>query len=159
MDQPTFDAARQVAAVAELTSVRVVRCKFSAAPDTMALGEKVSLSVRTKSNARLSAEGAAVCNFSFELSATIEGSELDRIEVSVDFKALYSLHDKKFSQKQLKAFAGTNGLLNVWPYWRELVQSFTLRAGLPALTLPLFRVLLAKPVAPTAIQEPKEDSQ
>ncbi|MFQ5424460.1 MAG: hypothetical protein ACE5F9_10825 [Phycisphaerae bacterium] len=38
------------------------------------------------------------------------------------------------------AFGELNGLFNVWPYWREFVQSTTVRMGLPPLTLPVFRV-------------------
>jgi preprotein translocase subunit SecB len=146
MDQATYDAARQVIAFAELSSVRVVRCKVAATPGNMDANEKVSLSVRTRSSARRANAGRMLCVLKFDLNATIEGSDIDRVEISVDFEAAYTLpEEKRFSIKQLNAFASTNALLNVWPYWRELVQSFTTRAGLPALTLPLFRVQLAKP--------------
>lgn len=37
------------------------------------------------------------------------------------------------------AFADLNATFNVWPYWREYVQSVTVRMGLPALVLPLYR--------------------
>jgi preprotein translocase subunit SecB len=30
-----------------------------------------------------------------------------------------------------------NGIYNIWPYWREYVQTTTSRLGLPPLTLPV----------------------
>ena len=35
------------------------------------------------------------------------------------------------------AFGKMNGIHNVWPYWREYVQSVSTRAGMPPVTLPL----------------------
>jgi hypothetical protein len=35
------------------------------------------------------------------------------------------------------AFGKMNGIHNVWPYWREYVQSVSTRAGMPPITLPL----------------------
>lgn len=45
------------------------------------------------------------------------------------------------SKTVLDAFAGTNGIFNVWPYWRELVQSVSVRMQLPPVLLPVFRLL------------------
>lgn len=45
----------------------------------------------------------------------------------------------------LGAFAATNGVYNAWPYWREFVQSTTVRMGLPAVVAPVFRVPAASP--------------
>jgi len=41
----------------------------------------------------------------------------------------------------IDAFGELNGLYNVWPYWREYVQSTTVRMGLPPLIIPVFRPL------------------
>ena len=37
------------------------------------------------------------------------------------------------------AFAEYNAIFNAWPYWREYVQSATVRMGLPGLILPVYR--------------------
>ncbi|NLF07408.1 MAG: hypothetical protein GX594_05435 [Pirellulaceae bacterium] len=42
-----------------------------------------------------------------------------------------------FDEEHINAFGRLNGIHNVWPYWREYVQSTTVRLGLPPLTLPL----------------------
>jgi hypothetical protein len=58
---------------------------------------------------------------------------------------------------ELQAFAKTNALLNIWPYWREYVQSMAVRAGLPRLMAPLLqvRVLPPQPRASRAAPGPK----
>jgi preprotein translocase subunit SecB len=38
------------------------------------------------------------------------------------------------------AFAASNSMVHIWPYYREIVQSVTWRMGLPPFPLPLFRV-------------------
>ena len=40
----------------------------------------------------------------------------------------------------LELFAQANGTFNLWPYWREFVQSTSTRMGLPALTVPSYRI-------------------
>ena len=44
-------------------------------------------------------------------------------------------------KENIDAFGQMNGIYNVWPYWREFVQSITVRMGLPPLTVPVFRPL------------------
>lgn len=44
------------------------------------------------------------------------------------------------SRQDLTQFANVNGVYNAWPYWRELIQSVSVRMGLPPLTLPVFRI-------------------
>jgi hypothetical protein len=48
--------------------------------------------------------------------------------------------ESSFSPGALKAFAKTNGLFNVWPYWRHYVQSTSVLMGLPPLVMPVYRV-------------------
>lgn len=42
--------------------------------------------------------------------------------------------------KYLRAFSNVNGVFNVWPYFREFVQTTTTRMGVPAYILPTYRV-------------------
>lgn len=44
-----------------------------------------------------------------------------------------------YPRDALQQFADLNGTYNAWPYWRELVQSMTTRAGLSGITAPVFR--------------------
>ncbi len=44
-----------------------------------------------------------------------------------------------------RAFADLNATTNVWPYFREMVQSTTVRMGIPPMILPLFRAVQQRP--------------
>ncbi len=102
--------------------------------------------LRTKSDGRKIDEKNLVCSFNFSLNAKHESADSRPLEISLTLEAVYMIPTQMIpSTKQIKAFAATNGMLNVWPYWREFVQSLTNRAGLPPLTLPLFRVKYTKP--------------
>lgn len=79
----------------------------------------------------------------------IEGSDGDGTEartilrVHACFLAIYALEPSgggAITPEQTDAFGKVNGLFNVWPYWRELVQSITTRMALPPLTLPVLHV-------------------
>jgi len=79
----------------------------------------------------------------------IEGSDSQGTEqrtilrVHACFLAIYALEPSgsaAITPEQADAFGKVNGLFNVWPYWRELVQSVTTRMALPPLTLPVLHV-------------------
>jgi hypothetical protein len=55
------------------------------------------------------------------------------------------------SDDDITAFATTNGVYNAWPYLRELVQNTTIRMGLPAAVIPLYR--------PRSLQKTETESQ
>ena len=62
------------------------------------------------------------------------------VDLSATFLATYRLEGASaYPGDALQYFADLNGTLNVWPYWRELVQSFASRAGLPGVVVPVFR--------------------
>jgi len=65
------------------------------------------------------------------------------------FRAHYvSESSAEVADDQLAAFGKATATFNVWPYWREFVQTMTSRMGLPPLTLPFFRLGIAEPVEP-----------
>jgi hypothetical protein len=51
------------------------------------------------------------------------------------------------AEAMLDAFAQTNAVIHVWPYFRELVQSTLWRTGLPPFPLPLFRITDERPAS------------
>lgn len=63
------------------------------------------------------------------------------VEVEAVFLLTYSVSDLKgLSKSHYESFAQTNGVYNAWPYWREYLQNAITRMGLPALTVPVFRI-------------------
>jgi hypothetical protein len=78
----------------------------------------------------------------FHLDASPEGSD-NQIFARIDatFSIVYSLSTfEGLTEGGIKRFANMNGIYNAWPYWREFVQSTVTRMGLPALTIPVFRI-------------------
>ena len=62
------------------------------------------------------------------------------VDLTATFLATYRLMSAaSFPLDALQHFADLNGTYNVWPYWRELVQSFAGRAGLPGIVVPVFK--------------------
>jgi len=63
------------------------------------------------------------------------------VSIMATYELIYLLSkDMKVSQEELNDFARLNAMFNVWPYWREFVQSTITRMNLPPLVLPLFRI-------------------
>lgn len=77
----------------------------------------------------------------------------ERVRISCDVSLRYSFGDlpAELEGEPLRHFSELNGLVNAFPYFRELVQSATSRMGLPPLILPLLK-MTRPPVAkkPTA---------
>ena len=67
------------------------------------------------------------------------------LRIEARFVVTYTVRsDDGLTEANFDAFGERNGIYNVWPYWREFVQSITARMGLPPLTVPVFRVGTAK---------------
>jgi hypothetical protein len=141
LDRATHDEARKLIACAQLTSIRFVKFALSLELGENSSSEEVELSTSSKSTGSISATGMTLI---FDLRVRGKSRDRNVMDISGRVEARYDLPDSEPpTELQIKAFAKTNGMLNVWPYWREYVQSATLRAGLPPLTLPLFRVVHA----------------
>ena len=67
-----------------------------------------------------------------------EGSDSLAFQLEAEFLLNYKVNSfEGITDEQLDAFGKMNGIYNAWPYWREYIQSTTVRMGLPALTLPV----------------------
>lgn len=81
----------------------------------------------------------------FVLSAKYdEADDEELLRIEAQFVLRYRVPSFEGLKKaNIAAFGELNGLYNAWPYWREFVQSTTVRMGLPPLTVPLYRPLKA----------------
>ncbi len=67
------------------------------------------------------------------------------IHVMAEFQAVYDSKEKMI-EEHLEAFSENNVGFNVWPYWRELVQSYCCRIAFhPPIEIPLYKSLIRKP--------------
>lgn len=79
--------------------------------------------------------------------------EQELVSINATFLAVYRLEDaSSYPRDALGHFAELNGTYNVWPYWRELVQTFAARAGMGSLVVPVFK----PPIRP--VEEPEQVS-
>lgn len=75
------------------------------------------------------------------INTVVTSQEKTVVSIMATFELTYLVpKETKVTQEQLNDFARLNGMYNVWPYWREFVQSMVTRMNLPPLVLPLFRV-------------------
>lgn len=130
----------QVARQVQIESVNLVElvCRNNASSDSE---QKLEVSVEAETSTVYdSAEEKLVVNAKCVMDARPDGGEI-AVRIAATFAVVYRLPvSDEFTQDYYNAFAEINGLFNLWPYWRELVQSTTMRMGLPPLTLPVRRV-------------------
>ena len=98
-----------------------------------------------------SAKNILVVKVLFSLQAHHQDApKVNFLSLDTTFRLVYTVDSgQDITQEQVDAFGQANAVFNAWPYWREYVQSTTVRMGLPPLVLPVFRI--ARPKAdPTA---------
>ena len=85
-------------------------------------------------------------DFKFEAHTTKDGEPDRRVaEIEAEFRVVYRTESSsEFPADSLQHFAELNGTYNAWPYWRELVQSLTARAGMSGVIVPVFRPRVRK---------------
>jgi preprotein translocase subunit SecB len=141
LDEKDFAAARAVISCTELESVKIIRSQFVSSVGSSPVSE-VELTTTSRTD-----EETNDTHLIVNLDLVLRGVHEDKVllEIKARIEIIYSIpENSQFTQHQLRSFAKSNGMLNAWPYWREFIQNVVQRAGLPPLTLPLFRVLHKK---------------
>jgi len=78
-----------------------------------------------------------LCNF-LVVAYSKENRKNVLMSIEASFASSYQIDTlEKFNKNEINMFVRINPLYNTWPYWRELVQNFTMRMGFPALVVPL----------------------
>ena len=118
----------------------------------------INTNVRTESVID-SVKNTLVVTVMFSLQAHHKDTpKVDFLSLDTVFRLVYTLESVKgISQEQVDAFGQANGVFNAWPYWREYVQSTTVRMGLPPLVLPVFRISSRKPKAEARVADSAAD--
>ena len=80
-------------------------------------------------------------DFRFEAYSNREPEPDHRVaDIEAEFLVVYRTKaTSAFPVDALQHFAELNGTYNAWPYWRELVQNMTVRAGMSGITVPVFK--------------------
>ncbi len=150
MSNPTIQSAKPnknaelamaMAALVELLDVRLMETQARCVP---AIEEKLPERLRYHVNHecaldRNSKRFAVMLHLIVDALQAGETSE-PLLHVEAKFLLAYVVRDlDDLTDAHCEAFADLNALFNVWPYWREYVQSITTRMGLPGLVLPVYR--------------------
>lgn len=130
-------------AQAELIAVRLVQCEFKFHPDLVPEDGKIVLTTEhTQYKAERSTSELLSCGVRLSLRMRSE-TQADALlaHVFAEYSATYRIPSSVVCDSGLaKRFASTNGVHNIWPFFREFVHSMIARTGLPSLVVPLFRM-------------------
>lgn len=128
-----------------LRDLRLVGCKTLFATPEIGLPESLEQSINVKT-ARGDGDDSnrLTCVITFRIVGNHADSELPEGVNALNLEAMFALlYDFEslggVSNQQLQEFGQRNALFNVWPYWREFVQTMTTRMGMPPLKVPLMR--------------------
>ena len=129
----------------ELESVVLTHIEMKAGPDPLEIPTDLRLVQQFRCRFELPTTRAdhvfVYVDFRFDATSTGDvQEERPLLGLSATFLAIYRLTDaRSYPSDSLKHFADLNGAYNVWPYWRELVQSVAARAGLASIVVPVFK--------------------
>ncbi|WP_419163979.1 hypothetical protein [Candidatus Palauibacter sp.] len=129
----------------QIESVTLAHAELKVGLDPLDMPEELRLSQRFRCRCDLSARKPdhAFVYIDLMLDATSaddahKGQSL--FGLSATFLAIYRLEGAAaYPTDSLEHFAELNGTYNVWPYWREFVQTAAARAGLASIVVPVFR--------------------
>jgi hypothetical protein len=125
---------------ARVEGIRLARSMIRSATNQVAGPKQVEYSFNATTNVVRDAKSIEVHAFLIACAKNTADSdsmgELLRIEAEFILNYVVEPYDE-ITDEQADAFGKMTGIYNVWPYWREYVQSTTVRLGLPPLVLPL----------------------
>ena len=159
-----LERAHLVARNVQIESVTLVRSSMETTLDPLDSPEELRVSQQYRCRHDLGQEGGRllVAEVSLVLqardaSAPENTGRAPAFDVSATFHAAYRLQGaESFPEDALQHFADLNGTYNVWPYWRELVQTFTCRAGLGAFVVPVYTPRVREVPVPEELSLPAD---
>jgi len=129
-----------IIAAVQLQSVRLIESTVKSSIRSPKEAGKIDLFVDTSTQPPgMPEDGLIYVQPTINTLVTSQGKTV--VSIMATYELIYLLSkDMKVSQEELNDFARLNAMFNVWPYWREFVQSTITRMNLPPLVLPLFRI-------------------
>lgn len=133
--------------IVERVQLRHLAIKNCAVSTNLLQSEELPSIVETASSAQVSDDqtiGVIEVEIHLRLRARYEAVSDDEgptklpLFIQATYWLVYSVASfKGIDKADLAEFGETTGMNDVWPYWREFVQTMTTRTGMPPLTLPL----------------------
>lgn len=143
-----FGIAQAVAKDVTLTSVTLYSTSLESRVDPLHPPTELQLEhgYRARYEVRSSAPEHVYVFIEFKFEATSEQksdepASTPALSLNATYLALYELPSAaEREERALQYFAQLNGTYNIWPYWRELVQTVTGRVGLASYVVPVLRL-------------------
>lgn len=140
-----------------LQQIRLVRAKIASALRPENAEEKLQVVFQHKGKQVEAAAPLFRVAVSFKMTGKRTDDGVAAVVVECDFEADYEMAEGfALSPEAARAFKDGNAIFNVWPYFREYLQSSLQRMGLPPLTAPFLRLQPKPPkvkLAPKAAGE------
>jgi hypothetical protein len=148
-DKEEVAAAHRFQVNAELRDVQLLDCLVSTSEGKAQLEDRLRLRMTTDPSVLHVAEGQAKIAVRISVFGdpddAADETDSHLFQVVCRYALLYDLRPGYVpAQRDLDAFKDGNAIFHCWPYTRELVQSMTMRMGLPVPPLPFLR-LVPKP--------------
>lgn len=133
----------QTRALFDVVRIRDVRLMSCATRGSVDPERSLILDVGRDSTAERTIPDRVTVDVAFRLTGRAQESESRDALLSIEatFRATYTIPtDTVTDTATLRFFAATNGVFNLWPYWREFVQSASLRMGFHGIVVPTLRI-------------------
>lgn len=133
-------AVRRIANGSDLYDVRTIATFARLHMDAPEIGTPITAALAISLNGQLADDEFRILG-KFGLKAYEEGAqEKPFFSVSLHIVAYYRLRSgEKLTQEELQAFASSNGMIHLWPYFRTFVQQSCGQFSIPSIVLPPFR--------------------
>lgn len=137
------ELASAVADIVEIHLVRLEQCEFERAdtspPNPGSASDSIQAKIQINLNGKVEERGGR--NWLVYLTRLALTAEIPGIKAQTVFRVVYAVKpDAKFdfTDESINSFGAATTIFNVWPYWREFMQSMTARAAMPPFVLPMF---------------------
>ena len=149
-----WDRARVIVPHVEIVSVNLREAKLYTDFDPDSPPDDLEPTLLYRTEYSFSESGPDRLDVEVELNFEGNVSAKTVLNLVVIYKVVYRLEGAAtYPADTLEHFADLNGVFNVWPYWRELVQTVTGRVGLPSVMVPVFKPPIVK------LEEQEEDRE
>jgi hypothetical protein len=139
-----LDRAQIVAKHVQIQAVSLTHAKVASAVSAFGTPEELEIDQGYRARYELPADDGDTLFVFIDLRLNArepseESSSTDVIELEATYRLVYRLPEAgKYPSDAVGHFAELNGAYNVWPYWRELVQTVSGRTGVASIVIPVF---------------------
>jgi len=94
--------------------------------------------IKDETSMHMKEDGLAIAKVRYLFNARAEGTRKSFLKIKCEYHLLFETRES-LPEAFFKTYSKTSLPLNVWPYFREFVQSTVTRMNMPPITLPLFK--------------------